>query len=482
MPTRLTALDSSFLRVEGPNAHMHVAWAGLFDPHPGRPRPTLEALRAKVAARLRHLPRFRQRLAFAPRGFGEPFWADDPDFDVTSQVTALSGEHQPVSAGRFRDMTDAVLSEPLDRARPLWHIYLVPRLEDGRVGLICKLHHAMVDGKSAVEVALLLFDDSADAEPETPDDWTPSERPKSTRLAFDAVVGDAAESLRTVRDVALMAGSRRNGGLAGTLRRAALAAEHDLLRPAPSSHLNVPIGPERALVCHSVRMSDISRARRQTGATVNDVCLAAVAGALRRLALVRGESPTPLKVMVPVSVRDEDHRQALGNLISFAFIDLPVHLRSSQARLEHVQAATSEFKRSGRAAGTAAVLSMLGALPPMLKDTAARLAASPRMYNLTVSNIPGPPTPVYMLGAELREAYPVVPVAEGHSLSIGMFSYRDRLFFGLYADPTALPEVGTLPSALDAAILALARHRGTSRRRSQAPARAKIGVAGNRRG
>src|SRR4029450_3556357 len=202
MPTRLTALDSSFLRVEGPNAHMHVAWAGLFDPHPGRPRPTLEALRAKVAARLRPLPRFRQRFAFAPRGFGEPFWADDPDFDVTSQVTALSGEHQPVSPGRFRDMTDAVLSEPLDRARPLWHIYLVPRLEDGRIGLICKLHHAMVDGKSAVEVALLLFDDSADAEPETPDDWTPSGSPKSTRLAFDAMVGDAAESLRTVRDVA----------------------------------------------------------------------------------------------------------------------------------------------------------------------------------------------------------------------------------------------------------------------------------------
>jgi diacylglycerol O-acyltransferase / wax synthase len=482
MPTRLSALDGSFLRVEGPNAHMHVAWAGLFDPHLDRPRPSVEALRAKVAARLRHLPRFRQRLAFPPFRFGEPFWADDPDFDTSSHVTALSEDHLPVSLARFRAMTDAALSEPLDRTRPLWRIYLVPRLEDERIGLICKLHHAMVDGKSAVEVALLLFDDSADAKAEIPEDWSPSKTPTSARLALDAVVGDTAESLRTVRDMALMAGSRRDGGIAGTLRRAALAAERDLLRAAPPSHLNVPISPERTLVCHSARMSDITRARAQPGVTVNDVCLAAVAGALRRLALLRGKPPSPLKAMVPVSVRHEDQRQALGNLISFAFIDLPVHLRSSHARLEHVQAATSDFKRSGRAAGTAAVLGMLGALPPLLKDRAARVAASPRMYNLTVSNIPGPPSPVYMLGAELKEAYPVVPLAEGHSLSIGMFSHRDRLFFGFYADPTALPEAGTLPSALDSAILALSRRRPSRRRRSEAPHRAKIGRAGKRRG
>jgi diacylglycerol O-acyltransferase / wax synthase len=464
MPTRLTPLDNSFLRVEGPNSHMHVAWAGLLEPHPKRPRPAVETLRAKVAARLRHLPRFRQRLAFPPLGFGEPFWVDDSDFDVASQVTGLSEGHLPVSRRRFQAMTDAVLSEPLDRARPLWHIYLVPRLEDGRTGVICKLHHAMVDGKSAVEVALLLFDDSADGEEETPDEWSPSKAPTGARLAFDSLVGDATESLRTVRDVALMAGSSGESGLAGTFRRAALAVERDLLRSAPPSHLNVPISPERMLVTYDARMSDIARARRETGATVNDVCLAAVAGALRRLALLRGEHPRALKVMVPVSIREDEQRQALGNRISFAFIDLPVHLRSTHARLEHVQAATSEFKRSGRAAGTDAVLSMLGALPAVLKDRAARVAASPRMYNLTVSNIPGPPSPVYMLGAELREAYPVVPIADGHSLSIGMFSYLDRLFFGVYADPKALPEAETLPRALEASILALAR-----RRRSRSP-------------
>jgi diacylglycerol O-acyltransferase / wax synthase len=482
MPTRLTALDNSFLRVEGPNAHMHVAWAGLFDPHPDRPCPTVEALRAKVGARLRHLPRFRQRLAFPPLGFGEPFWTDDSDFDISAHVTALSDAHMPVSLSHFRAMTDAVLSEPLDRARPLWHIYLVPQLDDGSSGLICKLHYAMVDGRSVVEVALLLFDDSPDAKSETPDDWAPAKPPTGARLAIGAMVGDATESVRVVRGVAMLAGSRTYGGLAGTLRRAALAAEHDLLRVAPRSHLNVPISPERALICHAARMSDITRARRETGATINDVCLAAVAGALRRLAFLRGESPKPLKVMVPVSVRHEDQLQALGNRISFAFIDLPVHLRSTHARLEHVQAATSEFKRSGRAAGTETVLSMLGVLPPVLKDRAARFAASPRMYNLTVSNIPGPSSPVYMLGAALREAYPVVPLAECHSLSIGMFSYLDRLFFGVYADPRALPEVGTLPSALDAAILALARRRPARRRRSEAPRRAKIGAAGKRRG
>lgn len=156
MHSRLTPLDSSFLRVESASAHMHVAWVGLFDVDEARGRPTLPSLRRKVAARMRHLPRFRQRLAFLPLRMGEPFWVDDHDFDVRAHVTALGRPQDgPVSLARFHELADAVLSEPLDRGRPLWHIHLAPRLEDGRAGLVCKLHHAMVDGKSAVEVALV---------------------------------------------------------------------------------------------------------------------------------------------------------------------------------------------------------------------------------------------------------------------------------------------------------------------------------------
>lgn len=474
MHSRLTTLDSSFLRVEGPSAHMHVAWAGLLTIADGRPRPTVAALRQKVGARLRLLPQFRQRLAFPPLRMGEPFWVDDPDFDVAAHVTEWSPVGEAISADRFKGLTDAVLSEPLDRSRPLWHIYLAPSLDDGRAGLVCKFHHAMVDGKSAVEVALLLFDSSPDTEPETPDRWSPPSPPNGARLALDTVVGGLAESLRAARGVARMAGSGGDASLAGTLRRAALAVEQDVLRPAPPSSFNVPIGPGRSLEYYSARMSDVSRARRHCNATVTDVCLAAVAGALRELTPARAQ-PRSLKVMVPVSMRHDGDRRADGNRISFTFIDLPIHLRSPADRLEHVVQATTAAKRSGRASGMEVVLKAAGALPDLLKDRAARVAASARTYNLTVSSIPGPTSPLYVLGGELSEAYPVVPLADNHALSIGVFGYRDRLFFGLYADPEALPEVRDLPTALEAQILSLARG---SRRR----ARGDGGVRSSRRG
>jgi diacylglycerol O-acyltransferase len=457
MSTRLTALDGSFLRVETPNAHMHVAWSGLYQPHSALPRPTVEALRAKLASRLGRVPRFRQRLAFPPLKLSEPYWVDDPSFDVENHVTALGDPDVPVTLERFRELTDATLSEPLDRAKALWHTYFVPRLEDGRVGLVFKMHHALVDGKSAVELAMLLFDLEPDPPAEYVDDWRPKRPPSPARLALSAMRSNATEPLRVARGVARMAASRGDGGLTGTLRRAALAFEQDLLRSAPSSYLNTQIGPQRTLVRHRAPMADLVNAKRRAGMTVNDVCLAAVAGALRRLAALRGEQPSPLRVMVPVSMRTEGQRQDLGNRISFAFIDLPVAVRSRAERLREVHRATASFKSSGRPAGTGALLGAAGLLPDPLKDRTARLASSARIFNLTISNIPGPRVPIYMLGAELSEAYPVVPIADEHSLSIGMFSYCDDMFFGLYADPEALPEVHELPALIDAEIRALAR-------------------------
>jgi WS/DGAT/MGAT family acyltransferase len=457
MSTRLTALDGSFLRVETPTAHMHVAWSGLYQPHSDLPRPTVEALRAKLASRLGRVPRFRQRLAFPPLRLSEPYWIDDPDFDVQSHVTALEDPDVAVTLERFREFTDATLSEPLDRAKALWHAYLVPRLEDGRVGLVFKMHHALVDGKSAVELAMLLFDLEPDPPAESVDDWRPKPPPSTARLALSAMRSNATEPLRAARGVARMAASRRDGGLTGTLRRAALAFEQDLLRSAPASYLNTPIGPQRTLVRHRARMADLLKAKHRTGVTLNDVCLAAIAGALRRLAPLRGERPSTLRVMVPVSVRNSEQRNELGNRISFAFIDLPVAVRSRMERLREVNRATASFKSSGRPAGTGALLGAAGLLPDPLKDRTARLASSARIFNLTISNIPGPRVPIYMLGAELSEAYPVVPIADEHSLSIGMFSYCDDMFFGLYADPGALPEVGELPALIDAEIRALAR-------------------------
>jgi len=459
MPERLTALDGSFLRVETANAHMHVAWSALLGAREDGKPLSLEALRHSVAVRLEHTPRFRRRLAFPPSGMGEPFWVDDETFDIARHVVALCDGGDRPDQRRFHALCDRALSEPLDRTRPLWRVYLAPKLADGSAGMVAKIHHALVDGKSAVEVALLLFDVTREGEPAPAADWRPEPEPGTARLTLGALSGGASESLRAARGVARIAGTPRAGGarIYDTVRRAALTVGDDLLRPAPASYLNVPIGPKRTLVRHRSRMSDLVEAKLAAGVTLNDVCLAAVTGALRETALARGESPRALKAMVPVSVRAEEERTDLGNRISLAFVDLPVHLSTPASRLAEVHRATAAFKASGRPEGAEAVFGALGMLPAPLRTGAARMVGSKRVYNLTVSNIPGPRFPLYVLGAPLLEAYPVVPIAEDHALSIGMFSYEQHMHFGLYADPEALPDVQGLPAALNAAVLALVR-------------------------
>jgi diacylglycerol O-acyltransferase / wax synthase len=456
---RLSVLDASFLRVETPAAHMHVAWRGTFAPHPTRPRPTLDAVRGLVAARLELVPRFRRRLAHPALGIGEPYWVDDPDFDVARHVVELADRDERVPLARFRALADRELSRPLPRDRPLWRISLATRLEDDRIGLVCKIHHALVDGKSAVELGLLLFDLDADAEPGPVPDWQASRPPGAGGLALRTLGAGVGDSLSLARGAAraLAAPHRGAGRVADTLRRAALALEADVLAPAPPSYLNAATGPRRTLQGHSASLDELMAIRRTAAVTFNDVCLAVVAGALREVALARGETPRPLKAMVPVSVRADAERATLGNRISFAFVELPIAQRSPAARLARVHAQTDAFKRAGRAAGTESVLSAAGLLPPPLRGPAARLAAGPRTYNLAVSNVPGPPQPVHLLGARLDEAFPVVPFPEGHSLSIGVFTYAGRALFGAYGEPDALPELGLLPGALSVAVQALGR-------------------------
>jgi diacylglycerol O-acyltransferase / wax synthase len=471
MAERLSAIDGSFLRVETRNAHMHVAWSATFRLEGGRPRPTLSRLRRHIAARLELVPRFRRRLAYPLPGMGEPFWVDDPEFDVSRHVLELGMPNTELDDRRFAFLCDNVLSEPLPRDRPLWDIRLAPRLSGGRCGLVARVHHALVDGKSALEVALLLFDTDREPAPAIPSRWEAESAPGAARLAAGALASVPGESLRAARSAVRMAGEPRASAsrLAGTLRRAALAAGEDLLRPAPASVLNARIGPRRSLVRHSLPIRDVLAVKRRMGVTLNDVCLAMAAGALRDLAIARGERPAALKAMVPVSVRDPEQDASLGNRISFAFIDLPLDVASPQRRLARLHTATAAFKRGGKPAGAEAVLGALGLLPDPLRTVAARAVAGPRLYNITISNVPGPRSPVYMLGAELLEAHPVVPIAEGHVLSIGIFSHGETLSFGLYADPEAFPQVEELPQALDTSLreLLLPTGRGAGGRLSR---------------
>jgi WS/DGAT/MGAT family acyltransferase len=457
---RLSPLDQSFLRVETPSAHMHVAGRLRFAPAPGAKPITLGRVRDLVHSRLHAGPRFRQRLAFPPAGLGAPLWVDDPGFDLDWHVTALAPDGDVISRGAFAQLTDAVLSEPLDRGRPLWRIHLVPRLEDGTTGLILKAHHAMVDGLSALALGLLLLDlepEPADGPVAEPPAWTPDPPPGGARLAVDALAGTGVESLRVARNAVRMVGSRTLGD---TLRRTALAVGEDVLRPAPASYVNVPIGPRRTLRGHRIPIADLLDVRAARGTTLNDVALAIVSGALRQLALSRGTMPAPLKAMVPVSRRGADEGNAPGNRIAFVSVTLPLHVRAPLRRLDEIAAQTRAFKASDRAAGNEALLGALAVLPGPLQDAAARFASSARAYNLVVSNVPGPRVPVHLLGAACVEALPVIPLSEGHALSIGILSLHDALCFSVYADPEALPDAAGLPGAISAAALETMRAAG----------------------
>jgi len=462
--SRLSPIDASFLHLESARAHMNVGWSAVGTLPAGAERPTLQALRERVASRLQYVSRCRQHLQFHPLGLGEPHWVDDPAFDLDAHVVAIGEPDEPLSLRRFQELRDALLSTPLDRSRPLWQIAIAPRMEDGRMGVLGRVHHAMADGAAALQVAALGLDaDDDNGHPASPEHWRAEPPPGPALRAVDPLLHGAEVTARAVGDAARAALRPRTSAriMLRDAQRVVGALTEDLLPRAPDSELNHELGPRRTLIGHREPLAALRGAG--TG-TLNDVGLAIVSGALRTLALERGQPAQPLKALVPVDVRGPHERGALGNHVSLAAVWLPLHLSSSAARLAHVRAATDRFKRAERPAGAHAVLAALGVVPSGLRGAMLR-AASPGSFNLSVSSIPGPRKPLYMLGARLDEIYPVVPIVEAQSLSIGMLRYHRHLHFGLYADPDALPHAARLPELLAEEARILGRGRTTRRAR-----------------
>jgi WS/DGAT/MGAT family acyltransferase len=451
---RFSALDASFLRVETPSAHMHVGWMSNIALRPGEEALNAEELAARVEARLHLAPRFRQRAVSPP--VGEAVWVDDARFRIERHVEIL-GE-QISGAPALRRLCGEFFGEQLDRSQPLWRILIVPRAGEGKAAVLGKVHHAMVDGIAAVELGMLLFDLAPDAARPEALDWRADQGAGPLRLAVDSVADSALEQFRAARRVATLGlAPRRTARMAETMRRAAFSIAEDALRPAPPSYLNVPISPQRELITQRVpfrRLDALKRAldARQGAVKLNDVLLAVTSGALRRFAALRGEPAEPLRAMVPVSVRASEDAAAGGNRITFAFVELPLDEPEPLRRVALIRAETAELKRSGRIAGSEVLLRGMDALPGFVKERAARLAASPRMYNLTISNVPGPRIPLYAAGARVETIYPVIPNADQHALSIGVLSYAGGVHFSAYADPAALPDAGRLASLIRASI------------------------------
>ena len=467
-PPQLSPVDGSFLRLESPQAHMHVGFSAIFAPPASeRERPTIEALRARVESRIADVPWCRWRLHEAPLKLSEPRWVEDPGFDLDAHVLALTSPDSPVSRDGFEALRDTLLSTPLDRSRPLWQVALIPRLEDGRVGMVAKIHHSLVDGFAALALVGLVLD----AEGETASaaaPWRPADPPGPLAWAIDELAGTAARALGVLRGAA-GAVARPQASVRGAVEeigRVGQATLADLLPTAPPSALNVPIGARRTLVTYRAPRAKL-RAARSGGGTLNDVGLMVVTGALRTLARRRGETPTaPLKAMIPVSMRKAGESES-GNRISMVYIALPIHLGSAEERRRAVREQTRGIKETGRRFGMQTIFRAAGLLPPPARSPVVRALASPRVFNLTVSQSPAPRGPLHLMGCELEEPYSVVPISQGHALAIGMVRYDQELFFGCYADPDAVPDVLELPALLEEELEALGRA-GSARRGSTA--------------
>ena len=444
MPTeRLSALDASFLTVESPSAHMHVGWAATFAPPADGPPPSFEVLFHHIAGRLGRAPRYRQRIAPDALGLNAPLWIDAEDFDP--------GEHIHRSAAdRLEDLADAVLSEPLRRDRPLWEFWIAPELSDGRIGLVGKAHHCMVDGIAAVELGSLLLDlEPQPAADEPAPEWRPAPAPHALELLARGAWDRTREQLSLLRAPLDLA--RAPLALPAFGLRTARALAGAVLPIAPPSALNGRSSPDRHLATARRPLDELRAIKDSHGVTVNDVMLAAVAGALRRYAERRAERPRDLKVMVPVNVR-ADGAGDLGNRITFMFVELPAATADPLDRLHRVNDATRARKEAGVPEDADAALQALAYAPRTVQKAAAHALASPRVYNLVVSNIPGPRVPMYLMGCRLREAYPVVPLSDRHALSVGMTTIGDDACFGLYADPERLPDADALALDLHASL------------------------------
>jgi diacylglycerol O-acyltransferase / wax synthase len=443
--TRLSALDASFLAVETPAAHMHVGWVAQFGGGEGR-SPRFEELREHIAGRLCAAPRYRQRLVSVPLGMHDPVWADDPDFRIERHV--MRADSSDVG-----EVADAVMSCPLARDRPLWEMWIAEDSDGGGFAVVGKAHHCMVDGLAAIELGMALLDGEPDAPRRPPAAYETRPAPAAVPLLARAVVDRVGEQLGVARGALGLARSpTRLLATPRAITRAGRAVAHAILPPAPASVLNRPSSPSRHLAIMRRPLDDLRRIKKRHHTTVNDVLLAAVAGALRGFLEERGEEAIDLKSMVPVSVRGDDAGDALGNRISFLFMELPCTEPDPIARLLAINDVTAQRKAAHEAEGSNAALEALAHAPRPLQRAASHLVASPRVFNLVVSNIPGPPQPLFLLGCELTHAYPVVPLAESHALSIGMTTIQSEACLGLYADRQTLPDADRLAGHLDRAI------------------------------
>jgi WS/DGAT/MGAT family acyltransferase len=443
---RLTATDASFLHQERQSSHMHVGAVLLFE----GPPPSYEDLLEQIESRLHLVPRYRQKLAFPPLETGRPLWVDDPTFNLEyhARITALP---KPGSMQQLRDLAGRIFSQRLDRSKPLWETWLVHGLEDNRFGLISKTHHSLIDGVAGVDLASVLFDVSPVPNKLDPEPWTPNPEPSAAEL----VAAGVKDAVRTPLGLAgrALAAVQRPGQTLATVRESAEGLGEVVwagLNPAPSTPLNVPIGPHRRLASVRSELADFKAVKNAFGGTINDVVLAVVAGGMRSWLRSRGvrTEGLELRALVPVSIRTEQQQSEGGNRIAAMRGPLPVYVDDPVERLRIVSESMSGLKDSKQALGAEVIAGLTGFAPPTLLAQASRLNFSTRLFNMIVTNVPGPQFPLYLLGRELEALIPVAFLPEDHALAVAIMSYNGKVDFGLLADWDAVPDIDFVTTAI----------------------------------
>jgi len=459
---RLSGIDASFLRLERLETPMHVGALSVFEADPlvgpdGRFR--LAEARALVASRLHLIPRFRKKVQHVPLEAGEPIWIDDDRFDIAYHVR-LSALPAPGTRSQLLALFERVQAQLLDRSRPLWELWFVEGVEDGHVAMIQKTHHAMVDGVSGVDVATVLLDFTPEPTIVDAPEWVPEPPPAPARLLIDSVkemvVGPQAVANATRRAAEVPRWAADQVG--GLVRSLATLAEGGLVAPRVSLN-DAVVGRSKRFGLVRVPLDDVKQVRRAFGGTINDVVLAGVGGGLARLLETRGElhPELVLKVFCPVSVRDDSQKMQLGNRVSAMFVPVPVGVPDPIERLGAISATTADLKEREQAVGAAALLGISEYAAPTLLGLAARLVHHQRLVNLVCTNVPGPQTPLYCMGARMLEAYPMVPLARNLNLGVAILSYCGQLHLGLLGDRDLWPDLDVLEAGIDDAFSEMAK-------------------------
>ncbi len=452
---RLTPVDASFLHQEGPVSHMHIGGLTIVE----GPPPAMDEFLAQIRRRLHLVPRYRHKLAYTALDSGRPVWVDDPSFNLDYHIrhTALPA---PGHFEQLQELTARIFSQQLDRSKPLWEMWLIEGLEDDRFALITKTHHSLIDGIAGVDLATVLFDLSPDPPPlsHSGRPWTPHPEPGAAHLVAAGLIGAVRAGL-ALAEGAIDALTHPDRAL--TRAREAAEGVGEIvwagLNPAPETPLNVPIGPHRRFVAVSGQLDDFKAVKNVFGGTVNDVILAVVAGALRTFLISRGRRTegVELRALVPVSVRTEGELSHGGNRIVVMRGPLPVYIADPIDRLRFVSQAMDGLKESKQALGAEVISGAQNFAPPTILAQASRLNFSTRLFNLIVTNVPGPQFPLYVLGREMLQAIPVAFLPENHALAIAIMSYNGQLNFGLLGDFDALPDIDVIGENIAAELATL---------------------------